>query len=167
MSENGEATRKRSLEREEELYRRGDVRARYMDWLSEMNQGSLELERRDTNNLTLGYVTTDVRSPDTYSSPSHCHYSRVRVLATISFTRRSHSTLHPTSLDPFRRKSRTIHLSTLSLSTTWRIRWWRLWILCNRIRNIRPATWGHIVRFRQTKSWVYTRSLLGTRNAVV
>ncbi|KAK0238635.1 Metallo-dependent phosphatase-like protein [Armillaria nabsnona] len=59
MSENGEATRKRSLEREEELYRRGDVRARYMDWLSEMNQRSLELERRGTNNLTLGYVTTD------------------------------------------------------------------------------------------------------------
>ncbi|KAK0488718.1 Metallo-dependent phosphatase-like protein [Armillaria novae-zelandiae] len=59
MSENGEETRKRSLEREEELYRRGDVRARYMDWLSEMNQRFLDLERRDTNNLTLGYVTTD------------------------------------------------------------------------------------------------------------
>ncbi|KAK0497261.1 Metallo-dependent phosphatase-like protein [Armillaria luteobubalina] len=59
MSENGEETRKRSLEREEELYRRGDVRARYMDWLSEMNQRFLGLERRDTNNLTLGYVTTD------------------------------------------------------------------------------------------------------------
>ncbi|KAK0189114.1 Metallo-dependent phosphatase-like protein [Armillaria mellea] len=59
MSENGEATRKRSLEQEEELYRRGDVRARYMDWLSEMNERFLELERRDTNNLTLGYVTTD------------------------------------------------------------------------------------------------------------
>ncbi|SJL03469.1 related to 5^ nucleotidase [Armillaria ostoyae] len=59
MSENGEETRKRSLEREEELYRRGDVRARYMDWLSEMNQRFVELERRDSNNLTLGYVTTD------------------------------------------------------------------------------------------------------------
>ncbi|KAK0218158.1 Metallo-dependent phosphatase-like protein [Armillaria fumosa] len=59
MSENGEETRKRSLEREEELYRRGDVRARYMDWLSEMNERFLDLERRDTNNLTLGYVTTD------------------------------------------------------------------------------------------------------------
>ncbi|KAG7444361.1 uncharacterized protein BT62DRAFT_1029301 [Guyanagaster necrorhizus] len=59
MNENGSENRKRSLGREEELYRRGDVRARYMDWLSEMGQRSIDLGRRDTNNLTLGYVTTD------------------------------------------------------------------------------------------------------------
>ncbi|KAK0202998.1 Metallo-dependent phosphatase-like protein [Desarmillaria ectypa] len=58
MNENGEENRKRGLE-QEEMYRRGDVRARYFDWLSKMNQRFLELERRDTNNLTLGYVTTD------------------------------------------------------------------------------------------------------------
>ncbi|PBK99158.1 hypothetical protein ARMGADRAFT_492064 [Armillaria gallica] len=59
MNENGSENRKRSLEREEELYRRGDVRARYMDWLSDMDQRSFGLGRRGANNLTLGYVTTD------------------------------------------------------------------------------------------------------------
>ncbi|KAK0457767.1 Metallo-dependent phosphatase-like protein [Desarmillaria tabescens] len=57
MAENGEQDRKRSLK--QEMYSRGDVRARYLDWLSEMNQRYVELERRDTDNLTLGYVTTD------------------------------------------------------------------------------------------------------------
>ncbi|KAK0434597.1 Metallo-dependent phosphatase-like protein [Armillaria borealis] len=59
MNENGSENRKRSLEREEELYRRGDVRARYIDWLSDMDQRSIELGRRVANNLTLGYVTKD------------------------------------------------------------------------------------------------------------
>ncbi|KAK0189116.1 Metallo-dependent phosphatase-like protein [Armillaria mellea] len=44
---------------EEELYRRGDVRARYMDWLSGMDQRSTELGKRLADNLTLGYVTKD------------------------------------------------------------------------------------------------------------
>ncbi|KAK0457759.1 Metallo-dependent phosphatase-like protein [Desarmillaria tabescens] len=59
MNENGSENRKRSLEREEQLYRRGDVRARYMDWLSDMEQRAIELGIRAANNLTLGYVTTD------------------------------------------------------------------------------------------------------------
>ncbi|KAK0488716.1 Metallo-dependent phosphatase-like protein [Armillaria novae-zelandiae] len=58
MNENGSQNRKRSLEREEELYKRGDVRARFMDWLSDMDRRS-ELGRRAANNLTLGYVTKD------------------------------------------------------------------------------------------------------------
>ncbi|KAK0497263.1 Metallo-dependent phosphatase-like protein [Armillaria luteobubalina] len=58
MNENGSQNRKRNQEREEELYKRGDVRARYMDWLSDMDRRS-GLERRAANNLTLGYVTQD------------------------------------------------------------------------------------------------------------
>ncbi|KAK0218159.1 Metallo-dependent phosphatase-like protein [Armillaria fumosa] len=59
MNENGSENRKRSVEREEELYKRGDVRARYMGWLSDMDQRSIQLGRRVANNLTLGYVTKD------------------------------------------------------------------------------------------------------------
>ncbi|PBK99157.1 hypothetical protein ARMGADRAFT_1007757 [Armillaria gallica] len=59
MNENGSQNRKRSLVREEELYRRGDVRARYMDWLSDMDQRSFGLGSRIADNLTLGYVTKD------------------------------------------------------------------------------------------------------------
>ncbi len=75
MNENGSENRKRSLEREEELYRRGDVRARYMDWLSDMDQRSFGLGRRIANNLTLGYVTKDVRLPLTYFHPLPCSFS--------------------------------------------------------------------------------------------
>ncbi len=68
MNENGSENRKRSLEREEELYRRGDVRTRYMDWLSDMDQRSFGLGRRVANKLTLGYVTKDVRPPTYFHS---------------------------------------------------------------------------------------------------
>jgi hypothetical protein len=63
LNDEGEA-RRRSLgdeeltRREEELYKRGDVQGRYMNWLMKM------AERRDLQeekkNLTLGYVTKDV-----------------------------------------------------------------------------------------------------------
>ncbi|KAK0189115.1 Metallo-dependent phosphatase-like protein [Armillaria mellea] len=59
MNEDGSNNRKRSLEREEELYRRGDIRTRYMDWLSDMDQRSFQPGGLVTNNLTLGYVTKD------------------------------------------------------------------------------------------------------------
>lgn len=47
--------------REEELWARGDVAARYNRWLKEMDRRD-GVQRRDAGNLTLGYVTTDVSS---------------------------------------------------------------------------------------------------------
>ncbi|EIM80836.1 uncharacterized protein STEHIDRAFT_105252 [Stereum hirsutum FP-91666 SS1] len=44
--------------REEELWARGDVAARYNRWLKEMDRRD-GVQRRDAGNLTLGYVTTD------------------------------------------------------------------------------------------------------------
>ncbi|KAF5365960.1 hypothetical protein D9758_006656 [Tetrapyrgos nigripes] len=44
--------------REEELYKRGDVRKHYLEWLSSMS--TLHQNRREmTENLTLGYATSD------------------------------------------------------------------------------------------------------------
>ena len=54
--------RRRSIvESEEELYSRGFVTARYNAWLQAMAERET-IERRDAENLTLGYVTTDVRT---------------------------------------------------------------------------------------------------------
>ncbi|KAF8920560.1 Metallo-dependent phosphatase-like protein [Mucidula mucida] len=54
MNSAGSDNRRRSLEREEELYRRGDV-------TNEMDRRYTSLGRREdvTDNITLGYVTTD------------------------------------------------------------------------------------------------------------
>ena len=46
--------------RESELYGRGYVDMVYMRWLEEMDRRD-GVERRDAQNLTLGYVTKDVR----------------------------------------------------------------------------------------------------------
>ncbi|KAF9052347.1 hypothetical protein BDZ89DRAFT_425324 [Hymenopellis radicata] len=61
MNSAGSNNRRRSLEHEEELYRRGDVSSRYNDWLKEMDRRYTALGRREdvTDNITLGYVTTD------------------------------------------------------------------------------------------------------------
>ena len=48
--------------REEELYKRGNVDARYFAWLKEMAKRDAMLEKRAMENLTLGYVTKDVRA---------------------------------------------------------------------------------------------------------
>ena len=59
----GEPDKKRRraiVESEEELYSRGFVTARYNAWLQAMAERET-IERRDAENLTLGYVTTDVR----------------------------------------------------------------------------------------------------------
>lgn len=50
--------RKRALE--EQMYGRGHVERIYRAWLEEMNRRSGP-ERRAAQNLTLGYVTSDVR----------------------------------------------------------------------------------------------------------
>jgi len=47
--------------REHELYGRGDVDTVYSKWLEEMDKKNDGMERRAAQNLTLGYVTTDVR----------------------------------------------------------------------------------------------------------
>lgn len=59
---NAGANNRRSVEdREEELYSRGYVGTRYRRWLAEMDRRN-GLERRAAGNLTLGYVTNDVRT---------------------------------------------------------------------------------------------------------
>jgi len=47
--------------REHELYGRGYVDTVYSKWLEEMDKKNDGMERRAAQNLTLGYVTTDVR----------------------------------------------------------------------------------------------------------
>lgn len=61
LNQNG-ASNRRSLEKDEQLYGLGDVRATYMEWLSEMDRRYTQLGRRNdyvTDALNLGYVTTD------------------------------------------------------------------------------------------------------------
>lgn len=58
------AEEKRGLleERKRWLYERGDVAERYNAWLDAMaNSKGVQEKRATTENLTLGYVTTDVR----------------------------------------------------------------------------------------------------------
>jgi len=63
LNEAGE--HKRSVEaleeREREAYARGDIDMRFNKWLEEMDKRNFGLEKRQTDILTLGYVTTDVR----------------------------------------------------------------------------------------------------------
>ena len=62
---------KRSVEtleaREREAYARGDIDMRFNRWLEEMDKKNFGLEKRQAGNLTLGYVTTDVRNPYSFS----------------------------------------------------------------------------------------------------
>lgn len=73
------ASGRRSLgaeqEREEELYRRGYVGRRYNEWLREMDERAGAMERRAAANLTLGYVTNDVRSSSILFLASFPFYS--------------------------------------------------------------------------------------------
>ncbi|TFK84753.1 hypothetical protein K466DRAFT_601739 [Polyporus arcularius HHB13444] len=55
---NGAATLGRRREQDEERYARGDVDVQYRAWLAEMGRRA-SAERRDTENATLGYVTSD------------------------------------------------------------------------------------------------------------
>ena len=60
---------KRSVEtleaREREAYARGEIDMRFNKWLEEMGKRNFGAEKREAGNLTLGYVTTDVRSSST------------------------------------------------------------------------------------------------------
>lgn len=57
LNNEGEARRKRDL-RDEELWSRGYVDSRYMEWLEDMDKRWAN--KRALGNLTLGYVTDDV-----------------------------------------------------------------------------------------------------------
>jgi hypothetical protein len=57
---NGDGSAERRSLREDDGYGRGDVSQRYNEWLRVMHE-SAQLQRRAAENLTLGYVTQDVR----------------------------------------------------------------------------------------------------------
>ena len=57
-------------EEDRELYAKGEVAVRYNRWLKAMAEAEGAIERRAAQNLTLGYVTTDVSS-----YPLHSEYS--------------------------------------------------------------------------------------------
>jgi hypothetical protein len=60
----GSENRRRNQGLQAELWARGYVEIRYREWLEEMYQRDAQHggnERRVAGNLTLGYVTTDVR----------------------------------------------------------------------------------------------------------
>ena len=62
LNDGGEDDRRRGLaflEREAGRYARGDVSGRYSAWLEEMSARRI-VARADDDNLTLGYVTSDV-----------------------------------------------------------------------------------------------------------
>ena len=65
LNSDGSENRKRGMKMvertEEEAYRRGEVDMVYREWLREMGRREGAVERREAGNLTLGYVTTDVR----------------------------------------------------------------------------------------------------------
>lgn len=59
---NAGANERRGLEaRESEMWGRGWVEGRYGAWLQEMDARANGIEKRAAGNLTLGYVTNDVR----------------------------------------------------------------------------------------------------------
>ncbi|KAL5498002.1 hypothetical protein ACEPAH_2933 [Sanghuangporus vaninii] len=60
LNQQGAQEKRAILEgREEELYKRGNVDARYFAWLKEMAERDALLEKRALENLTLGYITKD------------------------------------------------------------------------------------------------------------
>ena len=60
LNKQGES--KRSVETlEREAYARGDIDMRFNKWLEEMDKRNFGLEKRKAGNMTLGYVTKDVR----------------------------------------------------------------------------------------------------------
>ena len=62
---NGSGQSKRSVQAleamEREAYARGEIHMRFNKWLEEMDKRNFGLEKRQAGNLTLGYVTKDVR----------------------------------------------------------------------------------------------------------
>ena len=131
LNSDGSENRKRGMKMvertEEEAYRRGEVDMVYREWLREMGRREGAVERREAGNLTLGYVTTDVRpfySPDfvhmmfkcDMTDLTSCIYSPVQVSETTQSTPHSLSSTFQISSPPTLPPTpRTIPPSTLCL----------------------------------------------------
>ena len=69
LNNDGANERKRGVARREgPMYGRGHVEHIYREWLEEMDARS-GVERRAMQNATIGYVTSDVRTPRHLSAP--------------------------------------------------------------------------------------------------
>ena len=66
LNKQGETKRSTDTLEEREAYARGDIDMRFNRWLEEMDKRNFGLEKREAGNLTLGYVTTDVRDSYTF-----------------------------------------------------------------------------------------------------
>ena len=72
LNKAGSNQRRELEEREQEMYGRGHVDTVYMRWLEEMDKRNDGIDSRAAQNLTLGYVTADVRlSPSPDLNPPH------------------------------------------------------------------------------------------------
>jgi hypothetical protein len=104
----GSENRRRNQGLQAELWARGYVEIRYREWLEEMYQRDAQRggnERRAAGNLTLGYVTTDVRCIFFQRKMifSSLYFRPALVLETIYRTRRSRSS-HRRTLSRLRRR---------------------------------------------------------------
>ena len=66
LNKQGENKRSMDTLEEREAYARGEIDMRFNKWLEEMDKRSFGIEKREAGNLTLGYVTTDVRDSSTF-----------------------------------------------------------------------------------------------------
>ena len=66
LNKQGETKRSMDTLEEREAYARGEIDMRFNKWLEEMDKRNFGLEKREAGNLTVGYVTTDVRSSSTF-----------------------------------------------------------------------------------------------------
>lgn len=107
---------------------RGEVEERYSRWVAEMySHAGSQWHVGNNINLTLGYVTHDVR----FRAPSgrsygHAYmaYRLVRDWATTLYTRRCHTMTRRITSARLHRQAAMTRRSTSSLLTLLRARWW-------------------------------------------
>lgn len=151
------------------MWARGYVGIRYREWIEEMARRDEEqggASRRAAGNLTLGYVTTDVRFSSQPRFVSIYSYAAIsspaRVLATTRRTRRSRSTRSPTSSRPLHPPLRTIRRSTSFSSTLSRHSSSASSTRCRQTRCIPPRTSPSTPTYWQVRRLVFMRSRSGT-----
>lgn len=89
MNEEGETRRRRSVGDDELAFARGDVEGVYRAWLEEMfSRWTLSPEKRSDENMTVGYVTSDVSRSSTFITipvlmPVHLECRAARALEMI------------------------------------------------------------------------------------
>jgi len=66
LNKQGENKRSMDTLEQREAYARGEIDMRFNKWLEEMDKRSFGVEKREAGNLTLGYVTTDVRDSSAF-----------------------------------------------------------------------------------------------------